>query len=89
MPKKVIVSTASDGGHIHQNIGTITLMPTIHFEEQSASSLLKPTFSAFFINMLLAFLAFISPFNRQHQTLILSSIHDCTMIHCSAYLTDP
>ena len=43
----LVVSTTSEGGQIHLNPEAILLTPTLYFDQQSASSLLKPTFTLF------------------------------------------
>ena len=40
----LVVSSISEGGHIHLNPAAILFTPTLHFERQSVSFLLKPTF---------------------------------------------
>ena len=41
----LVVSPTSEGGQIHCNTASIRFMPTLHFNQQRASSLLKLTFT--------------------------------------------
>ena len=43
----LVLSPTSEGGQIHLNLVAIKFTPTVHFDRQSASSLLKPTFTLF------------------------------------------